>query len=91
VIAYLDSSVVLRVVLGQRGSLREWKTVETGVASALPEVECVRTLDRLRLLEGITDGEIARRRETVYRIVEALMVIEPTRRSAWPPEQSAFG
>jgi hypothetical protein len=91
VIAYLDSSVVLRVVLGQRGSLREWKTVETGVASALPEVECVRTLDRLRLLEGITDGEIARQRETVYRIVEALMVIEPTRRSAWPPEQSAFG
>jgi hypothetical protein len=62
-----------------------------GVASALPEVECVRTLDRLRLLEGITDGEIARQRETVYRIVEALMVIEPTRRSAWPPEQSAFG
>ncbi len=78
-IAYLDSSVVLRVVLGQRGSLREWKAVETGVASALLEVECVRTLDRLRLLEGIAEGEIARRRETVYRILEALTVIEPTR------------
>ncbi len=68
-IAYLDSSVVLRVVLGQRGSLREWKAVETGVASALLEVECLRTLDRLRLLEGIAEGEIARRREVVYRIV----------------------
>jgi predicted nucleic acid-binding protein len=79
VIAYLDSLVVLRVVLGQRGSLREWKAVETGVASALLEVECVRTLDRLRLLEGIAEGEIARRREVVYRIVEALTVIEPTR------------
>jgi predicted nucleic acid-binding protein len=79
VIAYLDSSVVLRVVLGQRGSLRVWKTVETGVTSALLEVECLRTLDRLRLLEGIAEGEIARRREAVYRIVEALMVIEPTR------------
>lgn len=78
-IAYLDSPVVLRVVLGQRGSLREWKAVETGVASALLEVECVRTLDRLRLLEGIAEGEIARRRETVYRILEALTVIEPTR------------
>ena len=78
-IAYLDSSVVLRVVLGQSGSLREWKAVETGVASALLEVECVRTLDRLRLLEGIAEGEIARRREAVYRIVEALTVIEPTR------------
>jgi len=79
VIAYLDSSVVLRVVLGQRGSLREWKAVETGVASALLEVECLRTLDRLRLLEGIAEGEIARRREAVYRIVEALALIEPTR------------
>lgn len=78
-IAYLDSSVVLRVVLGQRGSLREWKAIETGVASALLEVECLRTLDRLRLLEGIAEGEIARRREAVYRIVEALTVIEPTR------------
>jgi len=79
VIAYLDSSVVLRVVLGQRGSLREWKAIETGVASALLEVECLRTLDRLRLLEGVAEGEIARRREAIYRIVEALTVIEPTR------------
>ena len=78
-IAYLDSSVVLRVVLGQRGSLREWNAIETGVASALLEVECLRTLDRLRLLEGIAEGEIARRREAIYRIVEALTVIEPTR------------
>ncbi len=78
-IAYLDSSVVLRVVLGQRGSLREWKAVETGVASALLEVECLRTLDRLRFLDGIAEVEIARRRETIYRILEALTVIEPTR------------
>ncbi len=78
-IAYLDSSVVLRVVVGQRGSLREWKAIEAGVASALLEVECLRTLDRLRLLEGVAEGEIARRREAIYRIVEALTVIEPTR------------
>ena len=56
-IAYLDSSVVLRVVLGQPGSLREWKAIENGVASALLEVECVRTLDRLRLLEGIAEDK----------------------------------
>ncbi len=78
-IASLDSSVLLRVVLGQRGSLREWKAIQTGIASTLVEVECLRTLDRLRVLEGIAEGEIARRRETIYRIVEALTVIEPTR------------
>jgi predicted nucleic acid-binding protein len=49
VIAYVDSSVVLRLVLGQPAALREWRTVDRGVASALVEVECLRTLDRLRL------------------------------------------
>jgi hypothetical protein len=49
VIAYVDSSVVLRVVLGQPGKLAEWKSIVTGVASGLVEVECLRTLDRLRV------------------------------------------
>ena len=31
-IVYLDSSVVLRVVLGQPDKLKEWKSVERGVA-----------------------------------------------------------
>ena len=48
-IAYLDSSVLLRLVLGQRDALKEWKEVSRGVVSALVEVECQRTLDRLRL------------------------------------------
>jgi len=38
VIAYLDSSVLLRVVLGQRDSLKEWGRVTQGIASALAEV-----------------------------------------------------
>jgi len=75
-IAYLDSSVLLRVILRQRGALKEWDSIETGVASALAEVECLRTLDRFRLSAGIGDSEIARRRETVYRLLEAMEVIE---------------
>lgn len=77
--AYLDSSVLLRVVLGQQESLAEWSTVETGVASALVEVECLRTLDRLRLLERIGDAEIAVRREAIFRLLEAVEIVEPTR------------
>jgi predicted nucleic acid-binding protein len=77
--AYLDSSVLLRVVLGQPDALAEWSAVETGVASALVEVECLRTLDRLRLLEGIGDAEIAVRCEAVFRLLEAVEIVEPTR------------
>ena len=78
-IAYLDSSVVLRLVLGQRDALREWKRVARGVASALVEVECLRTLDRLRLEEDLPEEEIAVRREAVFRLLETAEVVELTR------------
>jgi len=44
VIACLDSSVLLRAVLGQRGRLKEWRAVREGVFSALAEVESLQTL-----------------------------------------------
>lgn len=78
-IAYLDSSVILRVILGQANALREWSTIEGGVVSAIAEVECLRTLDRLRLLESLSDEEITVRREAVYRLLDAVEMVEPTR------------
>ena len=78
-IAYLDSSVLLRVVLRQRDALPDWRRVERGVASALVEVECLRTLDRLRLAAGLTDREISRRREAVFRVLDAVEIVELTR------------
>lgn len=78
-IAYLDSSVILRVLLGQRHALKEWKSIDQGIASALVEVECLRTLDRLRLSEGIADEDIAIRREAVFRLLDSIEVVELTR------------
>lgn len=78
-IAYVDSSALLRVILGERARLKEWRRIETGVASALVEIECLRTLDRLRLARHLSDDEIAPRRETVYRLMEAMEVVEVDR------------
>ena len=75
-IAYLDSTVILRIVLGQRGALREWRSVRRGVASALVEVECLRSLDRLLVAHGVPDAELALRREAVLRLLETLEVVE---------------
>jgi predicted nucleic acid-binding protein len=87
-IAYLDSSVLLRKLLGQPGALKEWGRIEAGVASAIAEVECLRTLDRVRTLEEVPDAEMAVRRETVYRLLESVEVVEASRavlaRSAQP-------
>ncbi len=72
---YLDSSVLLRVVLRQAGALEEWKKIDRAVSSALVEVESLRTLDRLRHAEGLEDEQIAVRREAVFRLLEAVEVI----------------
>ena len=77
-IAYLDSSVLLRVILGQRDKLRAWKSIERGVASALVQVECLRTLDRLRFRAGLSDEDLAERRQTVFRIIDETEVVEPS-------------
>ena len=77
-IAYLDSSVLLRLVLGQPGRLKEWRRVQAGVASALVEVECLRTLDRLRFRTAITDDTLVERREVVYTLLAEVEVVEPT-------------
>jgi len=79
VIAYLDSSAILRIILGQTNALKEWRSITQGVASALVEVECLRTLDRLRLAEGLEDAEISERREAVFRLMEAMEIVELTR------------
>lgn len=78
-IAYVDSSVVLRLVLGQPGKLTQWKTLEGGVSSALAEVECLRTLDRFRLTHGLSDRDHARRRAAIYSIIDELDLVELTR------------
>lgn len=76
--AYVNSSVLLRVVLGQPGALVEWRSIRLGVASGLVEVESLRTLDRLILVEEVSPEQLAQRREAVFRVVEEMEVIEPT-------------
>lgn len=93
-IAYLDSSVLLRLILGQDDRLSEWASVEKGVASALVEVECLRTLDRLRLSTRLSDEDLAIRRETVFRLTDEVTIVEPTTavlRRASQPLPTALG
>lgn len=79
-IAYLDSSVILRLVLNEPDPLREWPDVHHGVTSALAEVEVLRTMDRLRFSTPTLDPQVlAARREAAFRVLEGLETIEITR------------
>jgi predicted nucleic acid-binding protein len=72
VTAYIDSSVLLRVVLAQPQRLAEWSHIERMVTSALTEVECLRTLDRRRRQGLLDDQELADRRSLTCRLLERM-------------------
>jgi predicted nucleic acid-binding protein len=78
-IAYVDASVVLRLVLGEPEALSEWPTVTQAVASTLTEVECLRTLDRLVRRGVLTDAEVVERRVAVFRLLEEFELLDLTR------------
>ena len=79
-IAYLDSSVILRLVLNEPNPLREWPEVHQAITSALAEVEVLRTLDRLRFsIPTVDPRALATRREAAFRILEGVETIEITR------------
>jgi len=71
---YVDSSVLLRCVLGEPGALR-LADLDPGHTSALAEVECLRTLDRLHLKGRLSADDLAERRAVIFRLLEALEVV----------------
>jgi len=77
-IAYVDSSVLLRIVLGQPGALTSWRAMQTPVSSRLAEVESLRALDRLWLRSVVGAEQIALRREAVFRFLSAVEIVEVT-------------
>jgi predicted nucleic acid-binding protein len=75
-IAYVDSSVLLRLALGQPNALAEWRQIDRGVSSALISTESLRTLDRARLRAGLSDTEVAIRRAAILSLIDSLELVD---------------
>lgn len=78
-IVNLDSSAVLRRLLGQPDAIGEWNVIERAVVSELVEVECLRTLDRLRHEQSVASAKLVALRETVFRLSGACEVVPLSR------------
>jgi predicted nucleic acid-binding protein len=76
---YLDSSVLLRRVFGEPGSLNEPKNLEYVVSSEILRIECLRTLDRMRIALPLVDEEIVRRSEAIHTMLRRVRTIRFTR------------
>lgn len=72
---YVDSSVLLRVVLNERGALREWRRIVRPLASELIRLECRRTIDRARIRERLSDEDVAQQREAVLDVLDAFDIV----------------
>ena len=72
---YVDSSVLLRVVLGEPGRLRAWANVTSAAASELIRLECLRTIDRARLRLGLPDEAIATHRADIIDALGAFSLV----------------
>ncbi len=77
--AYLDSSVILRVILGEKGRLAEWPRLSETVTSEITRVECLRVLDRLRLEGSMPERELARRRACALTVLSGIDMLRVNR------------
>ncbi len=86
--AYLDSSVVLRRVLDEPGAIRTWSQWELVMASELLQVEGFRAIDRLRIVGGLRDAQLAELIDSFRQLINSVhaIAINPAvlRRAAAP-------
>ena len=74
-IAYIDTSALLRLVLREPGALEQLRSYYALVASELIAVESARTVDRLRLQGSLTPEEAATRLRTVNEWLEGIDLV----------------
>ena len=75
---YVDSSVLLRVVLAQGRPLASWARIDRPVASELIRVECLRRIDRARVSAGLPDEDVAPRRAAILQALRGFSLVPVT-------------
>jgi len=79
-IAFVDSSVLLRKLFGEPNPLAEWSRIESAYASRLLPLEVGRVIDRCRLAGKITDAEVAELHEEARRVLRSIEILAITER-----------
>jgi predicted nucleic acid-binding protein len=75
---YLDTSVILRVLLGDAQRTPEWGKWTHAFSSRLWKTEALRTVDRVRLGGKIDDLQVASLRRDIELVDDALHIVPVT-------------
>ncbi len=76
--AYIDSSVILRIILGEKNAIKLPDHLDAFVASEILKIECFRTLDRMKRVLSIADDDIAERYAALHGAIRSLRIIKLT-------------
>lgn len=77
-IVYLDSSVILRIVLKEPNELGSWNEIDHGVTSELSIVECHRSLYRANASGRVSDSAFQLARNYADQILLRLTIVNIT-------------
>ncbi len=72
---YLDTSILLRVVFNESTALPEFKEIRHAISSELLKVECLMTIDRMRVRLSMPDEEIEKRVILVFYALDRIELI----------------
>lgn len=75
-IAYLDSSVLLRIILNQEPKLKEFTQIEKAVTSKILKTECLRAIDRINLTDFLTEQDYLQALELLYENFDKIEFID---------------
>lgn len=73
--AYLDASVILRVVLEQEPALPEWGKLELSLSNEIVRIECMRTLERLRHERKWSEEQLREKRAAMTSFLRAMELV----------------
>lgn len=91
---YVDTSALLRLVLGEADALDELRSADLLVSSELLAVESLRTIDRLRVQGLLTAAEAIRRRDIAdewFDAIDLVLLRAPVLARASEPMPSPLG
>jgi hypothetical protein len=74
--AYIDSSVILRVIFGEESALKFPKNIHIYGASEILKIECFRTIERMKQTLTISEDEIAKKHSALHKILKTLHIIK---------------
>ncbi len=74
-IAYIDSSVLLRIALNEGNQLSEFHDITLGGSSRLLKSECLRSLDRLVVMGRLSQSEMIFATEYIYEVLDRMEIM----------------